>query len=218
MKRAIVLLSGGLDSATVLAIAREQGYEVLCLFFRYGQRHAVEEDCSYHQAGVQGASIRAVELPRIGGSALTGDSEVPDAGSEEGIPSTYVPLRNTQFLSIAAGIAEAEGIKDIFIGANAFDYSGSPDCRPEFIHHMERAINAGSKSGDLQIHAPLIQLTKAEIIQRGAALGVDYGRTHSCYNPSAEGLACGKCDSCVIRRSGFEASGVPDPTMYEKTA
>ena len=222
---AVVLLSGGLDSATVTAIARAEGYEVHALTVAYGQRHAIEEQAAARVAralDVRHHVIQRLDLRMFGGSALTADLEVPksrsDADRSEGIPTTYVPARNTILLALALGYAESQGISDVFIGVNAVDYSGYPDCRPAFIKAFEQVANLGTKAGvegrSYTIHAPLIHLTKAQIIQKGIELGVDYGLTHSCYDPTVEGLACGLCDSCILRRRGFEDAGVSDPILY----
>lgn len=224
-KPAIVLLSGGLDSATALAIARRDGFACHALTVAYGQRHAVELDAARRVATALGAAehkLMQLDLRVFGGSALTADVDVPRDRSEvemtSAIPVTYVPARNTVFLSLALAYAEVTGAFDIYVGVNAVDYSGYPDCRPEFVRAFESLANlatkAGVEGGRFQIHAPLIDLTKADIIRQGTALGVEYGLTHSCYDPSADGLACGRCDSCVIRRAGFAAAGVPDPTRY----
>jgi 7-cyano-7-deazaguanine synthase len=225
MKRAVVLLSGGLDSATVLAISRAEGFENYALSFRYGQRHEREIEAAKKVAQALGARshrIAEIDLRVFGGSALTAELEVPRnrSGAEmvQEIPITYVPARNTIFLSYALAWAEVLGAKDIFIGANAIDYSGYPDCRLEFIHAFERlaklATRAGIKGASFQVHAPLISLSKAQIIQKGMSLGVDYALTHSCYAPTAEGLACGLCDSCQLRRKGFREAGLLDPIAY----
>ncbi len=222
-KRAVVLVSGGLDSATTLAIAREQGFECYALSFDYGQRHRCELAASAEVAeSLDAAEHRTftLDLRQFGGSALTDDAiEVPDAGGAEGIPVTYVPARNTVFLSLALAWAEVLAARDIFIGVNAVDYSGYPDCRPEFIEAFEQMANLATKAGveghPVTIHAPLIELSKAEIIRTGTGLGVDYAQTLSCYNPTAEGLACGRCDSCRLRAEGFAAAGLPDPTRYQ---
>ncbi len=221
-KKAVVLLSGGLDSATTLAMARAAGYECFALSFDYGQRHRCELKASDAVADYLGAVEHrtvTLDLRQFGGSALTDDAiAVPDSGGE-GIPVTYVPARNTVFLSLALAWAEVLGAHDIFIGVNAVDYSGYPDCRPEFIAAFEQMANLATKAGvegeRFTIHAPLIELSKAEIIHRGTGLGVDYGMTVSCYNPSDEGLACGRCDSCRLRAEGFAAAGVADPTRYQ---
>lgn len=221
MKKAVVLLSGGLDSATVLAIARDQGYECYALSINYGQRHSTELDAAKQVAGLLGAvdhKIIPISLDSFGGSALTDKSiDVPEQESE-GIPITYVPARNTIFLSLALGWAEVLGARDLFVGVNAVDYSGYPDCRPEFIKAFEQLANLATKAGvegdHFHIRAPLIDLTKAEIIKQGAGLGVDYGLTISCYQADDLGRACGLCDSCRLRKQGFEDAGVPDPTSY----
>ena len=225
--KAVVLLSGGLDSATVLAIARRDGFTPHTLSFDYGQRHRVELNAAKKLAAAFGAEhlVMSFNLRQFGGSALTGDIDVPKDRPEEqmanGIPVTYVPARNTIFLSFALGLAEVIGSNDIFVGVNALDYSGYPDCRPEFIAAFQRLANVATKSGveskSVTIHAPLIQMTKAQIITTGSALGVDYALTSSCYDPSPEGLACGRCDSCQLRRKGFTEAGIPDPTRYQKT-
>lgn len=221
-KRAVVLLSGGLDSATTLAMAREAGYDCYALSFDYGQRHRCElaaSDAVADHLGAQEHRTVILDLRQFGGSALTDDAiAVPESGGE-GIPVTYVPARNTVFLSLALAWAEVLGACDIFIGVNAVDYSGYPDCRPEFIAAFEQMANlatkAGVEGGYLTIHAPLINLSKAQIILRGSELGVDYGMTVSCYNPAPDGLACGRCDSCRLRAEGFAAAGVDDPTRYQ---
>jgi 7-cyano-7-deazaguanine synthase len=218
---AVVLLSGGLDSATALALAGAAGHDCYALSVRYGQRHAAELAAAARVAAALGARehrIVGVELDRIGGSALTDAGiAVPEAPSE-GIPVTYVPARNTVLLALALGWAEVLGARDVWIGVNAVDYSGYPDCRPEYIEQFERlarlATKAGVEGAAFTIHAPLIRWTKAEIIRRGTALGVDYGLTVSCYQADDEGRACGRCDACRLRRAGFEAAGVPDPTRY----
>jgi 7-cyano-7-deazaguanine synthase len=229
-KRAVVLLSGGLDSATVLAIARSEGYELHALSFSYGQRHIVELDAARHVTaaiGVADHRIAKIDLRVFGGSALTGDFAVPKGRSADemshDIPITYVPARNTIFLSFALAWAEVLGSSDIFIGVNALDYSGYPDCRPEFIAAFERMANLATKAGvegrqRLTIHTPLIALTKAEIIRKGIALGVDYGLTSSCYDPSASGEPCGECDSCLLRRKGFRENGIVDPLLYRASS
>ena len=220
--KAVVLLSGGLDSATVLAMAKHQGRDCIALSYAYGQRHEIELAAAKRVGQSIGVSEHAVfdlDLRAFGGSALTGDISVPkDSVGAAGIPVTYVPARNTIFLSIALGLAEARDADEIWIGVNAVDYSGYPDCRPEFIKAFQRVILRGTRSGiergKPSIVAPLIEWTKAQIIRRGVALGVDYSLTHSCYDPDREGRACGHCDSCLLRRSGFEEAGVPDPTRY----
>jgi 7-cyano-7-deazaguanine synthase len=224
-KPAVVLLSGGLDSSTVLAIARADGYTPYALSFRYGQRHSVELDAARRVAEKQGVArhvVADIDLRVFGGSALTDDIDVPhhDSADELGeeIPVTYVPARNTVFLSFALAWAETLEASDIFIGVNALDYSGYPDCRPEYIHAFEQMANLATKAGvegrqRLQIHTPLIDLTKAQIIRRGVELGVDYSLTHSCYDPDAQGHACGTCDSCLLRRRGFAELGMEDPAL-----
>ena len=219
--KAVVLLSGGLDSATVLAIARRQGYEPHALSIAYGQRHVAELDAAARVAASLGAASHRVitlDLDRIGGSALTDPSiAVPEAPSE-GIPVTYVPARNTVFLALLLGLAEVVGAQDLFIGVNAVDYSGYPDCRPAFITAFERlaqlATKAGVEGAQFRVHTPLIEWSKAEIIRKGVELGVDYAQTVSCYQADADGRACGRCDSCRLRRAGFEAAGIADPTRY----
>ncbi|MGH9457448.1 MAG: 7-cyano-7-deazaguanine synthase QueC [Thermoanaerobaculia bacterium] len=219
---AIVLLSGGLDSATVLAMARAEGREAIALSFDYGQRHRFELEAARDVAralGVRDHLVVELDLRRFGGSALTADIDVPkDALGGAGIPVTYVPARNTIFLAMGVGLAEARGAEEIWIGVNAVDFSGYPDCRPEFIGAFQRVIETGTSSGVERgvprIVAPLVSMTKAEIIRAGAALGVDYSLTHSCYDPDEEGRACGHCDSCLLRKAGFAEAGVPDPTRY----
>ena len=219
IQKAVVLVSGGLDSVTALAIAQEQGYECFALSVDYGQRHHSELDAAKRVAMAAAVPLKILplDLRAIGGSALTDDIDVPEDGST-GIPITYVPARNTIMLSLALAYAEVLGADDIFIGVNAVDYSGYPDCRPEFIaayQQMARlATKAGVEGGEMTIHTPLINLTKAEIIQRGAELGVDYAMTVSCYQADGEGRACGVCDSCRIRKEGFSIAGAPDPTRY----
>ena len=219
--RAVVLLSGGLDSATVLAMARAEGFECHALSFAYGQRHAAELEAAARVAERLGAishRVMNIDLGAFGGSALTDAAiAVPETPSE-GIPVTYVPARNTVFLSFALALSEVLEARDVFIGVNAVDYSGYPDCRPEFIRAFERmaavATRAGVEGAPLRIHTPLIDLSKAEIIRRGRALGVDYAMTVSCYQASPDGAACGRCDSCRLRRDGFAAAGSADPTRY----
>ncbi|NMG75280.1 7-cyano-7-deazaguanine synthase QueC [Aromatoleum diolicum] len=221
-KRAVVLLSGGLDSATCLAIARDMGFECYALSVAYGQRHAAELTAAKRVATTLGARehrLACVELGQFGGSALTDASiPVPVEGASAGIPVTYVPARNTVMLSIALAWAEVLGANDIFVGVNAVDYSGYPDCRPEYIAAFETMANLATKTGTegsrLTIHAPLIDQSKADIVRRGTALGVDYAQTVSCYQADDAGRACGVCDACRLRRAGFEAAGVPDPTPY----
>lgn len=225
-KPAVVLLSGGLDSATVQAIARSEGYQVHALSFSYGQRHSWELEAARTVAKAGGAvehRVATFDLRAFGGSALTDDIAVPKGrGSQEmgqGIPVTYVPARNTIFLSFALAWAEVLGSSDIFIGVNALDYSGYPDCRPEFIHAYEQMANLATKAGvegrqNLTIHAPLMHMTKAEIIRAGLRLGVDYALTSSCYDPAPDGTPCGECDSCFLRRKGFAENGLTDPLPY----
>lgn len=221
-RRAVVLLSGGLDSATTLAIARNQGFDCYCLSMDYGQRHRVELEAAAQVAKMLQATehrIIKLGLDTFGGSALTDNSiAVPVGGVQEGIPITYVPARNTIMLSLALAWAEVLGSKDIYVGVNAVDYSGYPDCRPEYIAAFETMANLATKAGvegaKLTIHAPLIDLSKAEIVRQGTDLGVDYGLTVSCYQADPEGRACGICDSCRLRREGFTAAGLPDPTRY----
>jgi 7-cyano-7-deazaguanine synthase len=222
MKKAVVLLSGGLDSATCLAIARSQGFECYCLSFNYGQRHCAELAAADRVVKALGAAKHRVlnfGLAQFGGSALTDTNiAVPVDGVQPGIPVTYVPARNTIMLSLALAWAEVLGSRDIFVGVNAVDYSGYPDCRPEYIAAFETMANQATKAGvegaKLHIHAPLIDLSKAEIIRLGAQLGVDYGLTVSCYQADEQGRACGVCDSCRLRAEGFAAAGVSDPTIY----
>ena len=225
-KKAVVLLSGGLDSATVLAIARSEGYELYALSFSYGQRHIYELEAASRVAksiGVASHRIAAIDLRVFGGSALTGDIAVPKGRTADemghGIPITYVPARNTIFLSFALAWAEVLGSSDIFIGVNALDYSGYPDCRPEFVEAFGKMANLATRAGvegrqALRVHTPLIAMTKAEIIRKGIELGVDYGLTSSCYDPSAKGVPCGQCDSCLLRRKGFRQNGIEDPLAY----
>ena len=222
-KRAVVLLSGGLDSATVLALARKEGYACYALSFAYGQRHAWELTAAARVARALGASehrVAQIDLRAFGGSALTDAIDVPKGRAPEdmahGIPVTYVPARNTIFLSFALAWAEVLGASDVFLGVNALDYSGYPDCRPEYIEAFERMANLATRAGvegrqRLKIHTPLISLTKAQIIAEGLALGVDYGLTSSCYDPAADGRPCGACDSCLLRRKGFAEAGTSDP-------
>ena len=222
-RQAVVLLSGGLDSATVLAIAKGEGYDAYALSFSYGQRHSWELECATQVAsslGVREHRVVAFDLRAFGGSALTADLNVPKGRAlnemSSGIPITYVPARNTIFLSFALAWAEVLGANDVFVGVNALDYSGYPDCRPEFIEAFERMANLATKAGvegrqHLQIHAPLISMSKAEIIRKGIELGVDYSLTSSCYDPSSAGTPCGLCDSCLLRSKGFEENGLCDP-------
>lgn len=226
IKKAIVLSSGGLDSTTVMAIAKHEGFEIYSLSFFYGQRHAFELEAAQKVADALGVSehlVINIDLNIIGGSSLTDDIDVPKARPKEAmtqeIPVTYVPARNTIFLSYALAWAEVLESSDIFIGVNAIDYSGYPDCRPEYIEAFERMANLATKAGvegttKIRIRTPLINLTKAQIIQKGIELGIDYALTHSCYDPSSQGLACGQCDSCFLRNKGFKEAGVADPTRY----
>jgi len=222
---AIILLSGGLDSATTLAIARAEGFDAYCLSFDYGQRHRHEltaADAVARQLRARDHKTLKLDLRGIGGSALTSDIAVPKDRTESAmshdIPITYVPARNLIFLSLASAYAETLNATDLFIGVNAVDYSGYPDCRPEFIRSFEQTVNLATKAGAegarFTVHTPLVSLTKAEIIRRGVALGVDFSLTTSCYDPTPTSLACGHCDSCQLRRRGFEQAGVPDPTRY----
>ncbi len=222
-KRAVVLLSGGVDSSTTLAIARSEGYQLYALTFRYGQRHQREIEAARGVAAALGVVrhvVTDIDLRLFGGSALTSDLPVPKDRSEGeiggGIPSTYVPARNTIFLSFALAWAEVLGAADIFIGVNALDYSGYPDCRPEYLQAYQRMADLATKAGvegrqRLTLHAPLVQLSKREIVERGLGLGLDFGLTWSCYDPTADGLACGRCDACQLRLKGFSEAGVPDP-------
>ncbi len=220
--KAVVLVSGGLDSTTVLAIAQSQGYDCYTLSFDYGQRHRAELQAAQRlskEMGVTGHKTVNLDLRTIGGSALTDNAiDVPEDDDSDGIPVTYVPARNTVFLSIALGWAEVLGANDIFIGVNAVDYSGYPDCRPEYITAYEKMANLATKAGvegqPLRIQTPLMDMSKADIIQKGSQLGVDYSKTISCYQANEQGLACGKCDSCRLRKQGFAEAGVPDPTKY----
>jgi len=226
VKAAVVLLSGGLDSATVLAMARAQGFACHAISFRYGQRHIAELECAQKLAaknGVQQHVIVDIDLRVFGGSALTANIAVPKGRSHaemgSGIPITYVPARNTIFLSYALAFAEVMVSSDVFLGVNALDYSGYPDCRPEYIHAYETMANLATKAGvegtmKLKIHTPLIAMTKAQIIQRGLELGVDYSLTSSCYDPTPDGIACGQCDSCQLRQKGFRENGKTDPIRY----
>ena len=224
--RAVVLVSGGLDSATALAMAKAAGFELNALTIGYGQRHAVELVAARRVAQAAGVSRHVeleIDLRAFGGSALTSDLPVPkdraDEAMAQGIPATYVPARNTVFLALALGWAETLGAFDIWIGVNCVDYSGYPDCRPEYLHSFEALANLATRAGvegtgRFRIHAPLLTLNKQEIIERGHALGVDYSLTHSCYDPTPEGLACGRCDACLIRRSAFARLGLADPIGY----
>jgi len=228
MKRAVALASGGLDSSTAMALARKQGFDIYALSFDYGQRHRCELEAArlvVKSLGIDHHMIAAIDLRTFGGSALTADIEVPKNrdrdGIASGIPVTYVPARNTIFLSLALGWCEVLNAQDIFIGVNVVDYSGYPDCRPEFLEAFERLANLATKAGvegkaRFRIHAPLLHMTKAQIIRAGIDAGVDYSLTHSCYDPTPAGLACGACDSCILRRRGFEEAGVSDPTRYRR--
>jgi 7-cyano-7-deazaguanine synthase len=225
-KPAVVLLSGGLDSTTALAVAKRRGFDCYAMTFRYGQRHGVEIECAKRVARAMGVKQQVmvdIDLRTWGGSSLTSDTPVPkDRPIEEmehGVPVTYVPARNTIFLSFALAWAEVLGASDVFIGVNALDYSGYPDCRPEYIEAYERMANLATRAGvegkqRLTIHTPLIDLTKAQIVKLGLELGVDYGLTSTCYDPSPDGAACGRCDACQLRLKGFREAGVPDPSRY----
>ncbi len=227
MPRAVVLLSGGLDSTTTLAVATARGFEVFALTVDYGQRHRAELERAAEVARALGAAEHRtvrLDLRAVGGSALTADLAVPKDRTDEaigrGIPVTYVPARNTILLGLALGYAETVGAFDLFIGANVLDYSGYPDCRPEFLAAFEHLANLATKAGvegagRFRVHAPLLKLTKAEIIREGVRLGVDYAKTLSCYDPDEQGRACGRCDSCLLRKKGFAEAGVPDPTVYQ---
>jgi 7-cyano-7-deazaguanine synthase len=224
--KAVLLLSGGLDSATVAALARDAGYELYALSFDYGQRHRFELEAARRvgqTVGVERHIVLPIDLAQFGGSALTADIDVPkdrsSAEMDHGVPVTYVPARNTVFLSLALAYAETLGAADLFLGVNAIDYSGYPDCRPEFIAAFERLANLATKAGvegslRFRVHTPLIELSKSQIIRRGVELGVDYGLTHSCYDPAADGAACGRCDSCQLRLRGFAEAGLRDPARY----
>lgn len=226
-KPAVILSSGGLDSTTVMAIAREQGFDLYSLSFNYGQRHAFElaaAESVARELGVKQHLVIRTDLTGIGGSALTADIDVPknritDNEESQDIPITYVPARNTIFLSYALAWAEVLGAADIFLGVNAVDYSGYPDCRPAYLQAFAKMANLATRAGvegttRVEIHAPLIHMTKAEIIQKGNQLGIDYALTHSCYDPDPSGLACGACDSCILRTKGFKEAGIDDPTRY----
>ncbi|MEJ2244647.1 MAG: 7-cyano-7-deazaguanine synthase QueC [Acidobacteriota bacterium] len=227
-KHAVALASGGVDSSTAMAIAIKQGFEVHALSFDYGQRHHCELSAAgnvVQSLGIRDHVIARIDLTIFGGSALTADIDVPKNRDLEkisdGIPITYVPARNTIFLSFALGWCEVLHAQDIFIGVNSIDYSGYPDCRPEFLTSYERLANLATKAGvegssRYRIHAPLLHMSKSEIIQTGTEAGVDFSLTHSCYDPSVEGLACGACDSCILRRKGFEEAHIPDPTRYRR--
>jgi 7-cyano-7-deazaguanine synthase len=219
-RKAVVLLSGGLDSMVTAGLAREQGFEVLALTVNYSQRHRVELEAAKRIAAVLADRqvILDLDLTQFGGSALTSDIDVPKEGVEEGIPVTYVPARNTVFLSLALAWAEASGARDLFIGVNALDYSGYPDCRPEFITAFERLANVATKAGvegeSFTLHAPLQHMTKADIAREAVRLGLDAGLSHSCYDPAPDGRHCGLCDACRLRAKGFAEAGLPDPTRY----
>jgi 7-cyano-7-deazaguanine synthase len=221
MRPAVVLFSGGLDSSTCLAIAREDGFAPHALAVRYGQRHARELEAAERVARALGAPLKVVslDLRAVGGSALTGDLEVSKDGVGVGIPATYVPARNTVLLGLALGYAETLDAQDLYIGVNAIDYSGYPDCRPAFVEAFEKLANVATAAAvegraRYRVHAPLLQLTKAQIVQLGTRLAVPYGLTHSCYDPDPEGRACGRCDSCRLRAKGFRDAGIADPTVY----
>jgi len=225
--KAVVLLSGGMDSATAAAVALDQGFEVYALSFRYGQRHARELEAARRVAdrlGLRRQVVLDIDLRAFGGSALTGDLSVPkDTPLEQigsGIPATYVPARNTIFLAFALGWAETLGASDIFLGANALDFSGYPDCRPEYVEAFEHLANLATRAGvegrRLRIHTPLISLSKAEIVKLGTRLGVEYALTWSCYDPAPDGTACGRCEACILRRKGFREAGMEDPATYQK--
>jgi 7-cyano-7-deazaguanine synthase len=220
VKSAVVLLSGGLDSMVCAGIAREQGFSVIALTVDYNQRHRIELEAARTIAGALAERhvVLPIDLRAFGGSALTGDIAVPKDGSAAGIPVTYVPARNTIFLSLALGFAEASGARDVFIGVNALDYSGYPDCRPEFIAEFERLANLATKAGvegdHFTIHAPLQHMSKAEIAREAQRLGLDAGLSHSCYDPLPDGRHCGRCDACRLRAKGFDEAGLKDPTVY----
>ncbi|HET8534293.1 MAG TPA: 7-cyano-7-deazaguanine synthase QueC [Sphingomicrobium sp.] len=220
MAKAVVLLSGGLDSMVTAAIARERGFSVLALTVDYGQRHRVELEAAARIAAslADDHAVVKMDLTRFGGSALTDDIAVPKSGVGAGIPVTYVPARNTVLLSLSLAWAEAAGARDLFIGVNALDYSGYPDCRPEFVAAFEKLANLATKAGvegeGFRVHAPLQNMTKADIARESARLGLDAGMSHSCYDPSEDGRACGLCDACRLRAKGFAEAGLPDPTLY----
>ncbi len=227
-RKAVILLSGGVDSTTAMAFAKQEGYEIFGLSFRYGQLHTLELEAAQRVAKALGAKEHLmidIDLAKVGGSALTDQIDVPKARTEKemarDIPATYVPARNTIFLSLALAWAEVLEASDIFIGVNALDYSGYPDCRPEYIEAFERMANLATKMGvegrtQIKIRTPLIHMTKSEIIKKGIELGVDYSMTHSCYDPSSDGTACGQCDSCLLRKKGFREAGIKDPIDYEQ--
>ena len=220
MKQAVVLLSGGLDSMVCAGLAREAGFSVIALTIDYNQRHRVELEAAGRIAAMLADRhiVLPLDLRAFGGSALTGDIDVPKEGVSKGIPVTYVPARNTIFLSLALGLAEASGARDIFIGVNALDYSGYPDCRPEFVAEFERLANLATKAGveddAFKLHAPLQDMTKADIAREAQRLGLDASMSHSCYDPSPDGRACGECDACRLRAKGFAEAGIADPTVY----
>ena len=220
MKQAVVLLSGGLDSMVCAALAREADYSVIALTIDYNQRHRVELEAARRIAArlADRHIVLPIDLRAFGGSALTGDIDVPKDGVGEGIPVTYVPARNTIFLSLALGLAEASSARDIYIGVNALDYSGYPDCRPEFVGEFEKLANLATKAGvegdPFRLHAPLQDMTKADIAREAARLGLDASLSHSCYDPSPDGRACGQCDACRLRAKGFAEAGIADPTVY----
>jgi 7-cyano-7-deazaguanine synthase len=225
MTTAIVLLSGGLDSATALALSRAEGKRCHALSFRYGQRHDVELEAAARVAAALGAAshrILTIDVAALRGSSLTGDGEVPKGRADEemahGIPSTYVPARNTLFVAHALAVAEAEGAAEVVLGINALDYSGYPDCRPDWLAAMQEVARLGTRAGveghPIRLVAPLVHMNKADIVRTGLELGVDFSLTHSCYDPHPDGRACGSCDSCLLRKRGFEQAGVPDPTRY----
>jgi 7-cyano-7-deazaguanine synthase len=220
-KKAVVLLSGGLDSMVCAALAREAGFQVFALTIDYHQRHRVELEAAKRSAAILADRhiILPIDLTAFGGSSLTSDVAVPKGGVEAGIPSTYVPARNTVFLSLALAWAEAAGARDLFVGVNALDYSGYPDCRPDFIAAFEAMANLATKAGvegePFTLHAPLQHMTKADIAREAARLGLDAGMTHSCYDPAPDGAACGLCDACRLRSKGFAEAGLPDPTLYQ---
>lgn len=226
MADAVVLLSGGLDSTTAAAIARAEGFDVRALTVLYGQRHQVELEAARRAARAVGAvehRVMSLDLASFGGSALVGDGEVPkdrplaEIGAPGDVPATYVPARNTVLLALALAWCEALRAHDVFIGVNVLDASGYPDCHPVFVEAFERLASVATRAGGVRVHAPLIRMTKAEIIRRGLELGVNYADTHSCYDPGADGGACGRCDACLLRRKGFAEAGVPDPTRYSAT-
>jgi len=225
MSTAIVLLSGGLDSATALAMSRAEGKVCHALSFRYGQRHEVELQAAARVAAALGAAshrVLTIDVAALRGSSLTGDGEVPKGRAEEemaqGIPSTYVPARNTLFVAHALAVAEAVGAEEVVLGINALDYSGYPDCRPEWLAAMQEVARLGTRAGvegrSIRLVAPLVHMNKADIVRAGVALGIDFAITHSCYDPKPQGRACGACDSCLLRKRGFEQAGVADPTRY----